>query len=132
MLPDRFWTKVDKISNDCWDWTACLNASGYGMFLVGRSGKLAHRLSYESLKGKIPAQMQVDHRCCNRKCVNPSHMEIVTPVENVRRGTCWKYHSSKTHCPQGHPYSEENTYTYKGKRSCRICRRAARKRYRNK
>lgn len=30
----------------------------------------------------------------------------------------------KTHCPQGHPYDEENTYVaQRGDRQCRICRR---------
>ena len=30
--------------------------------------------------------------------------------------------SSKTHCIHGHEYTEENTYTYKGTRSCKVCR----------
>jgi transposase-like protein len=29
--------------------------------------------------------------------------------------------SKKTHCPQGHLYSEENTYTYRGARYCKKC-----------
>ena len=35
--------------------------------------------------------------------------------------------ASKTHCPQGHAYTTENTYTYPaGNRSCRTCQRAYR------
>lgn len=31
----------------------------------------------------------------------------------------------QTHCKRGHEFTEENTYVYKGTRSCRICRNAA-------
>ena len=31
---------------------------------------------------------------------------------------------AKTHCPQRHEYTVENTYVYNGKRSCRACHRA--------
>lgn len=30
-------------------------------------------------------------------------------------------HAAKTHCPQGHPYSPENTYVNRGRRSCKTC-----------
>lgn len=34
------------------------------------------------------------------------------------------YQSKKTHCPQGHPYDETNTYVWRGRRSCRTCNNA--------
>lgn len=41
--------------------------------------------------------------------------------------------AERTHCPQGHPYSEANTYrTPKGDRQCRICKREAGRRWREK
>lgn len=36
----------------------------------------------------------------------------------------------KTHCPQGHEYTEENTYVYNGVRSCKVCRKTKTKAYR--
>ena len=40
---------------------------------------------------------------------------------------------AKTHCPQGHPYDEANTYIHKhGHRYCRACGRAATARYRQR
>jgi hypothetical protein len=34
---------------------------------------------------------------------------------------------NRTHCPQGHPYDDENTYLYGGRRQCKACRRDASK-----
>lgn len=42
-------------------------------------------------------------------------------------------HADKTHCPQGHEYTEENTYVSKrGSRTCRTCQKEAQVRYQNK
>jgi hypothetical protein len=50
-------------------------------------------------------------------------MEVVTHAENIRRGR--NIHREKTECRNGHPFTEENTYMYKGERRCRACVRAA-------
>lgn len=123
-----FWSNVDK-SEGCWSWTGYRNALGYG---VGGKGpgkaysKYAHVRSYQMLVGEVPDGMELDHLCRNPSCVNPAHLDPVTHQENVRRGLHGRV---RTHCPQGHPYDEANTYIYNGRSHCRTCNRAASKRY---
>lgn len=122
-LVDRFWPKVDA-SGDCWEWTAAKTHDGYGFIGQSRrgSGKVyAHRFAYEQLVGPVPVGMQLDHLCRVRHCVNPDHLEPVTNRENARRGS----KARRTHCTNGHPFSEANTYRspQRGTRTCRQCRR---------
>lgn len=83
-----------------------------------------HRLMWEKWNGKkIPAGMELDHLCRNPTCINPNHIEAVTHRENVLRGTSpMAENVKKTSCPNGHPYTKENTYAYDGwGRKCRKC-----------
>lgn len=48
----------------------------------------------------------------------------------VAHGT--HFSTSKTHCPAGHQYDEENTYVWNGQRRCRACGVDRTRRWRNK
>lgn len=84
-LEERFWAKVDK-TDDCWNWTAHLFHDGYGQFATKTKGKTrtwrAHRIAYELLIGPIPDGQLVDHRCHNRRCVNPEHLRLADRSQN--------------------------------------------------
>ena len=130
---ERFWSKVTK-GPDCWEWTAGKVTGGYGRFGYGGKPRMAHRISWELLIGKIPVGLQIDHLCRNRTCVNPDHLEPVTRKENIRRGfSPTAINGRKTHCNNGHEFKGENIYRKNEiSRDCRKCRKESVLRHREK
>ena len=118
-------------STGCIEWTRGANDSGYGQIRDGRKVHYTHRLAWALANGPIPDDVSVLHHCDNPPCcqTNPTesypegHLFLGTSAENMQdmiakgRGNNQK----KTHCPQGHPYSEANTYMNQGRRNCRTC-----------
>lgn len=118
----------------CWEWVAAKQIAGYGVFQIGYKIYMAHRVSWTLVNTQIPENLQVDHLCRVRHCVNPAHLEPVTGKENIRRGDTGlktaAWHKAKTHCPHGHEYTEENIYRQPQKDClsgyCRVCRECER------
>lgn len=124
----RFLDKV-KINpeNQCWEWQACKCKDGYGQFSLKSKQWKAHRLSYLLFKGSLK-DLFVLHKCDVTCCVNPDHLFLGTGTDNMQDmvNKSRHHYQKKTHCPQGHPYSKENTYvnnTGRGGlgRQCKTC-----------
>lgn len=82
----RLWHKVNK-SGDCWVWEGSSHTKGYG-FIQSRVGEekrlYVHRISYELHYGPIPDKLFVLHKCDNKLCVNPDHLELGTQHKNIK------------------------------------------------
>ena len=124
---ERFWGNVKKTSS-CWLWTGYKEKDGYGRFRVGRGKRMrAHRFSWLYLRGDIPENKIICHKCDNPICVNPDHLFVGTHKENTtdmfNKG---RWVRPKNHfitcCINGHERNSDNIYKDKGGRNrCRPC-----------
>ena len=118
------------------------NTRGYAYTWFKGKSITAHRLSYILAYGEIPKGMVIDHichteaverdecqdgnNCPHRACINPTHLELVTQKENVRRG--WNARQVQTACKRGHSWENPDAYyVYKQRnsvyRECRECKK---------
>jgi hypothetical protein len=86
----RFWSFVDRKSEDeCWLWRKQGNRP-YGNFSIGHRNFSAHRFSYYIHNGVFDENLLVRHTCDNSRCVNPKHLILGTQLQNrqdaVERG----------------------------------------------
>ncbi|MFS0715506.1 HNH endonuclease [Arthrobacter sp. 1P04PC] len=112
---ERFWASVDDTA-ECWEWTGRKNTKGYGALCVSGKQVKAHRFSYETYVGPIPAGAQIDHRCHNKACVKPAHLRLASHKQNREnligaqrnnhssgvRGVYWKTDVGKWHAVVRH------------------------------
>lgn len=109
------------VPEGCWLWRLSTTMAGYGQFHPLNKGEsptmlLAHRVAYELWVGPIPKGRVIHHKCGNRSCVNPTHLECTGQRENVKA-----YQDLRATCKEGHPLDGVNN---KGHRFCKACDRA--------
>lgn len=102
----------------CWLCVSLNNKEGYA------------RLRDEMSRGPIPSGMEVDHLCRVRCCVNPDHLEVVTPLENKQRSAA----GHEVRCRNGHLRQSAGVYRHPAGsyRRCNECARLSRLRYLSK
>ena len=143
--PDKILSKMVVSETGCWVWTGNMHVDGYGLVYTKkrRFREYAHRYAYSTFVGPIPDGLQIDHlchtrdetctggiECPHRRCVNPDHLELVTQLENFKRGrNPLSLNARKTHCKNGHEFTPENTATRSdGYRRCMECDRIVHRR----
>lgn len=126
-LENRILAKIVIDARGCWIWQGYKDSRGYGSMMVADGTPMrCHTVSYFLKHGTIPeAGRHLDHFVCDATaCCNPDHVRDVAARENILRGeSLVAVQLSKTHCPKGHPYDEENTCHSGGGRICRTCSR---------
>lgn len=127
-MAERIWAWIRITDAGCWEWRGKRNHGGYGRICVSQAKGDAqvHRISYETFVGPIPDGAEIHHRCGNRPCCNPEHLEPVSTRENQSHTNSPVARNMRaTHCVKGHPLQGENLYvTPDGRRQCRECQRA--------
>lgn len=89
---DVRWAEEDRgFESPCWVWQLAADVHGYGKVSRGGQRLKAHRLAYEDAYGSIPIGHDVHHRCEVKLCVNPAHLQALTPVAHGRlHGLVWR------------------------------------------
>ncbi len=126
----RFLEKINKTAT-CWLWTGG-KQKGYGAFHLNGRMQPAHRVYYSHNFGEIPQGKEIDHTCFKKECVNPYHLEAVSPSVNTRRGKLNAGQVKHTYvsdvveyCKHGHKRNTGNTYEHSKGRTCRVCQLAS-------
>ena len=107
----------------CWLFTG--TTTPYGRIAKAQDS-YTHRLGWKLLRGPIPEDKELHHRCGVYACWNPDHLQMVTHAENLA-------FKRKTHCKHGHTLSGENLRIdpRTGARACRTCLRETQRRLRS-
>ena len=119
---DRFLRKFMVSESGCHQWTAATQKDGYAIISDAGKPVLAHRWSYQHFIGPIPDGLTVNHRCRNRPCVNPDHLELLTHADNVRYSADLGAYQAGDTCRRGHAW--DGHFKSTGARRCVRCEAA--------
>jgi hypothetical protein len=133
----RFLLNVDRSGGPdaCHPWVGNRFQTGYGRFYLGGRSYQAHRWILgvtrgEPLRWDDTMREMACHTCDYKPCCNPKHLYAGDARQNVADAVERRHHftvseSEKTHCKNGHEFTESNIYRHPttGSRQCRECRK---------
>lgn len=80
--------KLESLPSPCFIWTGPDSGTGrgggYGRMSLNSQTVATHLVVYTHFYGYIPSKKQIDHKCRNRLCCNPAHLEMVSQKENCK------------------------------------------------
>ncbi len=79
-----FLERTEVNTEGCMIWTNCLNTDGYARALYkGDANGKVHRIIYELTTGEDITGKVIRHSCDTPSCINPEHLLVGTPKENM-------------------------------------------------
>lgn len=121
-----FWDNIVITDTGCWLWTGSIHPKGYGLYSRRNRTFMAHRYAFESYHDvRLSQTTDVHHLCRTKRCISPLHTTDVP--HNNHPDSASGGNLTKTHCVNGHKFSEQNTYLRtrtngKQHRMCKACR----------
>jgi hypothetical protein len=121
-LIEKLWSKT-VLRGGCW-LIPTPAKQGYASITTNGESYHIHRISLCIYLGlEYEGRWLACHTCKNKNCWNPCHLYQGDSADNIkdRDRELGHHNNRKTHCPQGHEYTPENTYLIRGSRLCKTC-----------
>jgi hypothetical protein len=123
-FPERFKSKVEVHSDNCWEWFGGYRSNGYGDYYSDGKSHIAHRWAKLFSLGIDSSPLEASHLCGNRYCVNPEHIVLESGKENISRI------NGKEYCRTGrHLMTLDNIYHSSKGPTCHQCKKDSANKY---